>query len=83
LSVGPRASWVDVAGRRIKLFQMVPNGMQSINVCTSQNKPGKYEQTFYLAKQFRVTPQEIDRYTSLISLVKFLRKRDYSQTRRI
>ena len=77
LSQTPTASWVEVEGRRIKVFD--DQNTQSVNICTPTDTEGEYEQVFYFHKKFRVNAQEVDQHTSLGTLTKWLRERSYRQ----
>jgi hypothetical protein len=77
LSQAPKTIWVEIQGRRIKVFD--DDKTQSVNICTLKNVVGKYEQKFYFHDNFRVTAQVVDQHTSLAALTKWLRERSYRQ----
>lgn len=74
-----RCVWVEVAGRRIKLY--CRGGVQSVNVCTILNRPGEYEMTRYFRGKYMVTPQWVAGYGCLRTLEADLLRRDYGQHR--
>jgi hypothetical protein len=77
LTRGHCVQWIEVAGRKIKLKSL--GGVQSVNICTSANRAGDYEETKYLEGSYKMTPDEVARYGNLNSLKAELRRRDYRQ----
>jgi hypothetical protein len=70
--------WVNINNlRRIRIAN--GRGTQSVNICTQTNTPGEYEQVFYFRGTFRVTPQQVEQYGDLPTLVSWLRRRSYDQ----
>ena len=70
-------AWVDVQGRRVKVFD--EQKTQSVNICTPTNTEGEYEQVFYFRGDYRVTAQQVDQYGNLPALVTWLRRQSYDQ----
>ena len=70
-------AWMDVQGRRVKLFD--DQKTQSVNICTQANSEGEYEQVFYFRGDFRVAAQQADQHGTLAELTTWLRKQSYDQ----
>jgi hypothetical protein len=84
LSESDRTSWVEIQGRKIKLYSMEPaSGLQSVNVCDSHNVDGEYEETQYFRSGNHVTAAQANVYGDLQLFKKWLRERAYQQARRM
>ena len=75
-----RATWITIDGRRVKLYRVSADGMQSVNICDSANRAGSYEEVVYfgLGRHLNVGH---GRFASLTAFRKFIRKRSYDQAR--
>ncbi len=76
---GRSVQWVDLRGRKVKLKSL--GGVQSVNVCTSANVAGNYEEVQYLTDRFKMTADDVARYADLDSFKKDLRRRAYQQAK--
>jgi hypothetical protein len=72
----PRSIWTEVAGRRVRIFTLIT---QSANVCTQDNRSGRYERRFYFSGPRRVTAAKLARFTDIASLVRWLEKQSYRE----
>jgi hypothetical protein len=72
-----RDSWTSIAGRRIKVCDDTKT--QSVNICTASNQESEYEQVFYFRDPWRVTVADLNQFSSLDEVTKWLRKRSYDQ----
>lgn len=79
LKRGTCVQWAEVAGRHVKLKSL--GGVQSINVCTSTNQPGVYEEVQYLKPGHQMSVDQVGAYGVLDSLKAELRRRAYRQSR--
>ncbi len=52
---------------------------QSVNICTSRNRRGVYEEVFYFCCRFRVKPPHLARFRFLRDARDYLRRRSYRQ----
>ena len=72
--------WVEVGSRKVKLMS---KGDQSVNICTSANQAGDYEEVQYLNGVFKMTPAWAARYGTLDLFKEELRRRAYRQAKTV
>jgi hypothetical protein len=84
ISEGERTAWVELEGRRIKIYATDPDqGLQSINVCDGRNIDGEYEEIQYFQPKFHITAEQTNQFEGNFPGFRgWIHERAYQQARR-